>query len=187
MPKDKKIILGLVGEMACGKGFASRYLEEKYHASIYKFSSLLREMLSILDMKVSRENLAAISLILRERFGQNIIGKGIAKKAKNDNNPIIVLDGIRRMEDVKPLEKLKNFMLVKVVADPRVRYERFIKRNENVGDNKKTYEKFIYDQKSIETEIYIPEIMRKAKESLDNNDGAEKLYKQIDKLIKKYG
>ncbi len=184
--KDKKIIIGLVGKMACGKSFVSSYLDERYKASIYKFSSLLRDILNQLDMKISRRNLAAISLLLRDRFGQDIVGRGIAKKAKNDNNEIVVLDGIRRMEDIKPLEKLDNFILVKIVADPRVRYERFLKRNENVGDANKSYDKFIYDQKSIETEIYIPEIMEKAKESLNNNNGSEKLYKQIDKLIKKY-
>lgn len=183
---EKKIIIGLVGEMACGKGFASRYMEEKYHASIYKYSSLLRDILNLLDMEVSRENLSTISLVLRDRFGQDVFGRGMAKKAKNDNNEIIVLDGIRRIEDVKPLQKLENFILVEIIADPRVRYERFVKRKENVGDAKKTFEKFIFDQKSIETEIYIPGIMNKAKEKLDNNNDAEKLYKQIDNLVKKY-
>jgi dephospho-CoA kinase len=186
MEKNKKIIIGLVGEMACGKGFVSHYLEEKYHAAVFKFSSFLREILSILDMDVSRENLATISLVLRERFGEEIIGRGLAKKAKNDNNSIIVLDGIRRMEDIKPLKKLEDFILVEIVSDPMVRYKRFIERNENVGDAEKSYDKFVYDQKSIETEIYIPEIMKKAKETLTNDGNAENLYNQIDNLIKKY-
>jgi dephospho-CoA kinase len=57
-------------------------------------------------------------------------------------------------------------------------------RNENEGDNKKTFEQFLEDH-NAEADKQIPEVMKTAKYTIDNSGTLEDLYKQIDEIIKK--
>jgi len=97
---DKKIIIGFVGEIASGKDTAVMYLVKKYHASQYKFSGILRDILNRLYLELSRENLQKISQVLRENFSQDILSKVIASDVQADNNAIVIVNGIRRASDI---------------------------------------------------------------------------------------
>lgn len=180
--RNKKII-GLVGQIAAGKGTVAEYLQNNYQAKTFKFSTALRDVLERLHLDISRENMQDISTLLRQRFGEDILAKVMANDVKNDNTEIIVVDGIRRMADIKYLMELENFVLVSIEADPKIRYERLIKRNENAGDENKTYEDFLKDQNK-EADAEIPQVMKNAKAITNNDSNFEELYKQIDKIIK---
>ena len=177
-----KIIIGLVGQIACGKGAVKKYLAKKYNAKDCKYSTPLRDVINRLTISESRENLQKLSTTLRESFGQDLLAKVIASDASKLDSEIVVIDGIRRMEDMKYLKELPNFYLIQVEVDAKIRYERMIARNENVGDKDKTFEQFIADQNN-ETEKEIPKVMDFAKISIDNNGTLEELYENTDKVI----
>ncbi len=180
--KKNKIIIGLVGKIAAGKGTAAEYLQRKYDAHIYRFSTMLRDVLNRLHIPITRESMQLLSTILRKNFGEDLLAKVIASDVDNDPHKLIVVDGIRRLADIKYLTQIDGFILVKIKADPKVRYERILKRNENEDDNKKTFEEFLADEKK-EADAEIPKVMEKAKLSLDNNKDFDYLYKQIDEII----
>jgi len=179
-----KIILGLVGSLASGKETTKKYLVEKYNAKDCRFSSILRDVLERVAVPNSRENLQKISTVLRANFGENLLAKAIAMDASKLDADIVVIDGVRRFTDIEHLNELPNFILVKIDADPKIRYERMKKRNENAGDDKKTLEQFLEDH-NAEADKQIPEVMKSAKYSIDNSGSLEDLYKQIDEVIKK--
>lgn len=179
-----KIILGLCGEIASGKGTVVKYLEEKYGATSHRFSTPLRDVLKRLYLKINRKNMQDISRVLRESFGQSLLAKVITEDVKNDQNKIIIVDGVRRPADIEYLTKLPEFKLAYITANIKTRYERIIKRGENVDDLNKTFEQFIKDHQA-ETELLIPEIGKTAKIKIDNNGDYEALYKQIDEIITK--
>lgn len=179
-----KVIFGLVGPIAGGKDTVKKYLEEKYGAESCKFSTSLRDVLARISVPMSRENVQKISTVLRQSFGEDLLAKVIAKDAANFKKDIVVVDGVRRMADIKYLGELQNFALLAIDVNPKIRYERLIKRNENVGDAEKTYAEFLKDHE-YETELEIPAIMKKARYVLDNNGGFEDLYKQIDEIMTK--
>ncbi len=177
-----KIIFGLVGPIASGKDTVKKYLQQKYRAEGCRFSTILRDVATRISLPNSRENLQVLSTVLRRQFGEDILAKAIAKDASNFDRDVVVVDGVRRMADIKHLSELPNFSLLGVDADPKIRYERLVKRNENVGDDKKTYDQFLKDHE-YETELEIPAIMKKAKYSLDDNGNFDDLYRQIDKIM----
>ena len=179
-----KIILGLVGSLASGKETTKKYLAEKYNAKDCKFSSILRDVLGRVAVPNSRENLQKISTVLRANFGENLLAKAIAMDASKLEADVVVIDGVRRFTDIEHLNELPNFILVKIDADPKIRYERMKLRNENAGDDKKTLEQFLEDH-NAEADRQIPEVMKTAKYSIDNGGTLEDLYKQIDEIIKK--
>lgn len=182
---QKKIIFGFSGLLSSGKGTAAKYLEEKYRASTYRFSTMLRDILNRIYVEQTRDNLIKLSEILRSAFGEDTLAKTIAKDAENDSNPIIVVEGIRRLADISYLQKLPNFILVEIFANPQIRYERLVKRGENADDNTKTYEQFLADHQRS-TELSILDVIKEAKEKLNNNGDLESMQQQIDALIKKY-
>lgn len=179
-----KLIIGITGLIASGKGTTAKYITQQYGASSHRFSTMLRDTLDRYYLPHTRENMVIVSEIMREYFGQDILAKVLAEDAKNDRNDIIVIEGIRRMADIDHLQKLPNFILTRIIAEPEVRYARLIKRGENADDAQKTYEQFIRDHE-LPTEITVPDIMNHATEILDNNLDLKELEMQIDSLIKK--
>lgn len=180
-----KIIIGFVGLLASGKGTSATYLNSKYKAGSYRFSSILGDICSRLYLQKNRDNLIKLSEAVRSIFGDNILAETIANDAINDQNNIIVIDGIRRLGDIEKLKNLKNFILVEIFADSEKRYNRLVERKEKTDDATKTYEQFLDDHKRS-TEISINDVLPLAKEKIDNNGTFEQLYSQIDALVKKY-
>jgi len=181
----KKLILGFVGLPASGKGTSAEYCQKKYGASTYRFSTMLFDLLNRIYLETNRDNLIKMSEAIRGTFGEDTMAKVMAKDAESDTNNLIVIDGIRRMADIEYLSKLPNFILIEIFAEPRVRYERLIKRSEKPDDQTKTFEQFMEDHKRS-TEMSIPEVASHATEHIDNNGSVEELHKNLDNLVKKY-
>lgn len=184
MTSKSKIIIGLTSKIAGGKGTVTKYLQYKYDVGIYRFSNMLRDVLNRLYLEINRGNMQKLSTILRQNFSEDIMAKVMAEDVKNDNHEIIVVDGVRRLADIKYLREIVGFKLVAIEVATQKRYERLVKRNENQGDDKKTYQQFLKEEQN-ETELRIPETMAAADIIIDNNDNLEYLYRQVDDLIKK--
>ncbi|MFA6194733.1 MAG: AAA family ATPase [Patescibacteria group bacterium] len=177
-----KIILGFSGLMVSGKDTCKTYVMEKYGASGHRYSTMLRDILNRLYLPITRENMQDLSLDLRTRFGSDTLARVIAEDVKNDNNEIIIVEGIRRLPDIVSLKDLPNFYLISLNVDLPVRYQRLTNRRENADDATKTFEEFVTDN-GREAEQDIPTVMAKAKYQLNNNGTKEELYAQIDKII----
>lgn len=180
----EKMILGITGEIASGKGTTAEYLIKEHNATSHRFSTALRDVANRMHLEESRENLQKISTIFRENFDDNILSRVIYEDVKGDENKLIVIDGVRRMADIEFLKKLPGFKLIYVDAEMKNRFERITKRGENSDDNTKTFEEFQKDHER-EAELQIKDLRNKADAVLDNNGSYEDLYKQIDKIVKK--
>ena len=184
MISNKKRILGFVGDLAAGKGTACQYLKERYGINSYRFSTMLRDVLTRLHLPTSRENLQKISKLLRENFSQDLLSQVIKEDVINDHEEIVAVEGIRRPTDITYLKELNNFHLIYITADPKLRWQRLVERKENPGDDQKTYEEFLKDEQA-EADVLIKEFGRQAEHTITNNGTKEEFFKQIDILIKK--
>ena len=176
------MILGLAGEMASGKGTVAQYLMEKNHSSSHRFSTMLRDVLTRLHLEHSRENLQHLSTMVRKTYGEDTLARVMAEDVKKDNAEIIVVDGVRRMDDIVYLRELEGFKLVYIDADIRKRYERIIARNENIDDHGKTFEQFELECQD-ESEVQIAILKNHADVVIDNNGDVDALHTQIDALL----
>ena len=182
--KSNKIILGFIGYIASGKGTACAYLKDKHNAQIFRFSSILRDVLDRFYLLQSRENLQNISTALRQVFGEDLLAQTIAKDVEKSTANIVALDGVRRLADIKYLKDNPNFHLIEIVADQKIRYERLLKRSENSDDRAKTFNEFQKDELK-ETEQQIKVVAKTAEFQINNNGSFENLYQQIEKILKK--
>ncbi len=180
-----KIVIGLAGPIASGKGVACDYLKTKYHAGYHRFSTMIRDVIRRLYIEESRENMQKLSLVLRQTFGQDLFAQALNKEIIQDENEVICVDGIRREEDITYLKKLDNFVFIYIDADVKTRYERTVNRAENASDHNKTYEQFVTDH-SADTEMTIPPLKQFANELIENNGTMEELERKIDEIVEKY-
>lgn len=179
----QKIIFGLAGEAASGKGTVSKYLQEKYGARAYRFSDFLRSTLDAWHLETNRENLAKLSLIMRQGFGEDVFSKALAEDISKSVGEVFVFDGIRRISDIDYLKDMEGFKFVYVETSLEKRYERIIKRGENSDETEKTFEEFKKDHE-LETEVGIKELKNKADIVIENNGTLEDLQKKVDELVK---
>jgi dephospho-CoA kinase len=181
----KKLIFGFVGDLASGKGTVAKYINEKYNTNTYRFSTMLRDVLNRIYVENSRENLQNLSTFLRENYGQDVMSRVIAKDVLNDPNELVVVEGIRRPTDITYLKELDGFHLIYITADPKIRFERMLKRNENEGDAEKSFAEFLKDEEA-EADKMIKELGKTAEIIINNDGDFENLYNQVENIIKSY-
>jgi len=179
------IIIGLIGPMASGKSTATEYIAKTYQAATYRFSDIMRDLLQRLYLPSSRDNLIQISIVLRQEFGHDLFAKTMAEDIKHDEqHEYIVVEGIRREEDITYLKLLPNFHMIGIAGDIQTRYHRLTSRHEKSDDQQKTYDDFVADHQR-ETEKSIVPLMEKTEYLIHNNGTIEDFYTEIQNIIQK--
>ncbi len=181
---SEKIIIGVAGRLASGKGSVGKYLIEHYAAARFRSSDPLRQAVDIFGAPQSRDNLSNLSTFLRQQCGENVIAKSVERLITQSPNPICVYDGMRRVIDVTVFRALPNFTLVYMDTDVVKRYGRYIKRNENTGDAEMSYSDFLI-RDNLEPEQQLDQLRDQADIIIDNNGVMEDLDRQITDVITK--
>lgn len=177
-----KKIIGLIGQTGSGKDAFCDYLKNHYqNVFCFRFSQPLTEALGIFFNKIKKEDQQWLATVLRERFGNNILGEAIAKKIKDIKKGLIIVNGIRVWEEYNLIKKLGG-KIVYLTADPKIRWQRIQKRGEKKDDTV-SYKKFLEIEKA-KTEVLIPEIGKKADFKIENNGSKWEFYQEIKKILK---
>lgn len=178
-----KFIIGLVGQAGSGKGTVADFLREEYGAGYIRFSGILGELLASLGVKKSRDNFIAISKAVRDAFGEDVLSYAVEKKSLTSSEDIIVVDGIRRPEDIVALEPLPHFRLLSIEVPAEVRFKRMKNRGEKIGETEMTWEQFQV-QEEAETECTIPSVMGRAWKTITNEGTKEELEQAVTTIMK---
>lgn len=178
----KRTIIGIVGESGSGKSTVAKYICEKYGATSFRFSDMLRDILNRLYISETRDNLQDLSTALRQTFGEDIMSKALVQDMKKSDASLIITEGIRRPSDVANLKTLHGFTLIALKADAEKRFNLMHTRNEKTDDRTRTWEEF-KNEANHEAEQKIKEIMAEAHYTIYNTGTKEELFAQIDELI----
>lgn len=182
MNANEHMIIGIVGLPASGKGTIAAYIQTHHGAEKLRFSSTLNAILERLHVEQTRDNLIVLSEVLRERCGEDTLARAMLIGAQRSTSSIVVIDGVRREGDITVFRGMKNFHLVAVDAEPRVRYERAKLRAEKTEEATQTFDDFM-KLENRSTEVSARELMSKAEIIIDNNGSLEALYQQVDRFI----
>ncbi|MCK5416510.1 AAA family ATPase [Candidatus Parcubacteria bacterium] len=182
----KKKIIGIIGEQAGGKGAVSNIIRKRYGGTRLTTSDILRRTLDSLYIPSSRENLINLALILKKGFENKILMYAMLRDVENTNDDLIIVDGIRMPGDVEPFKEEygKDFHLIYITADAKLRYERSLKRGEKAGESDASFDDFTKNGKK-ETEKHIPKIGKTAEFIIENNDSEEELEEKVFKIMEK--
>ncbi|MBI2649882.1 AAA family ATPase, partial [Candidatus Woesearchaeota archaeon] len=127
------MIIGLTGKNAAGKGELAKHLQLKCFA-YFSLSDALREEADKRHLDHSRSTLINLGNELRKKFGNGILAKRINEKIKKAKGSMdFVIESIRNPGEIEELRKNKGFLLVGVVADQKIRFQRLLRRG-RLGD-----------------------------------------------------
>ncbi|HVM90514.1 MAG TPA: AAA family ATPase [Verrucomicrobiae bacterium] len=181
-----KLIIGLVGQAGCGKGTAADYLKEYKGAGYVRFSGILGQIIETLSIEKTRDNFIKLSEALRKTYGEDVLSYAVEKAALNAPEDIVVIDGIRRIDDIAALEPLPQFKLIAVSAPAELRFERMKKRGEKATEANMSREQFEREEQAP-TEVDIPKVMERAWRTLDNSGSKEEFEELVSQTLKDLG
>jgi len=180
------MFLGFTGPNAAGKGEAIKYLIENKKFIAYSLSDIIREEAKKRGLEPIRDNLIILGNELREKEGPGVLAKRTILKIKN--MPQAIVDSIRNPYEIEELRNsLKNFKLIGVTADVKIRFERAVKRS-RIGDGT-TLEEFIKKEEKENTSDDKSQQLDKCLElsdiKVDNSDNVDSLYIKMDQILQK--
>lgn len=132
------MIIGLTGKNGSGKGEVAEFLKRRGY-QYFSLSDEIREEMKRQKVPITRESLIPFANGLRNEHGPSYLAEQILKKMDMDKN--YVVDSIRNPFEVETLRKRKDFYLVSVMADSKVRFERLKGRGRE--NDPTDYKKFL--------------------------------------------
>lgn len=132
------MIIGLTGKNAAGKGEVATFLIDGGY-QYYSLSDILREEMQKKGIAVTREHLIKFANEMRTTNGPSILAERILAKLDPEKN--YVIDSIRNPFEVEALRRRKDFALLMVEAEPKLRFERI--RTRARESDPQTYEAFV--------------------------------------------
>lgn len=178
-----KLILGLVGRKGSGKGTIAKILAERYGAKVFRFSAVLADILRRLALEETNENLVQLSETLRKGFGEGLLQHAILNDVRQTEMNLLVLDGLRRSQDLDGWDALGTFKIISVTAPLEVRYARLHERHEKTNDATITFDEFKRLQTDAPTEITIADVEARATSHIDNRGSREELETKVRDLM----
>ncbi|MFZ1720723.1 MAG: hypothetical protein WAU28_05290 [Candidatus Moraniibacteriota bacterium] len=180
MNAKQKMVIGLVGETGSGKDTVAHYLKTRYSAHLLRFADPIKETLSLYFERFSKDDQQWLAMLLKERFGKDILGKALRPHVETAEG-IISINGLRFPEDYDFVREFSPSFILYVTAPQKLRWERARTRGEKSDDQ----EDFVYFQKLelVPTEVHIPEIGAKADFTIVNDQGLTELLAATDAVM----
>lgn len=125
------IYIGVVGQIAVGKGILVEYFTKNLGFTSFSLSSLLHEELKRQNIKnYTRKELQDLGDKWRKQFGDAVLAKKAMFQIKNLKFKIknYVIEGIRNTGEIEYLKKIPNFVLIGVKAKRELRFKRLLQR-----------------------------------------------------------
>ena len=118
-----RLVLGLTGSNAAGKGEVAEYLRELGFA-IHSLSDIVREAAAARGLAPEREHLIRIGNELRRDGGPGVLAERILARLGDRD----VVDSIRNPAEVGVLRRIPHFVLLGVRAPLELRFRRALAR-----------------------------------------------------------
>ncbi len=128
------MIIGVVGQIASGKGVLVKYLVKKFGFFSFSLSSIVHDELKKRGIKeFTRKILQDIGDELRKKEGKGVLAKKALEKIKDQglSNKNYIIEGIRNPGEVEILKKEKDFVLIGIKSKRTLRFKRLLKRGKS--------------------------------------------------------
>lgn len=176
------MIIALTGEKLAGKGTAASYLAEHHSAAVFRFSTVLNDILERLHQPITRKNLVELAQALRSIYGNDILAQILRTDIMSSASDFKIIDGMRYMAEFDLLNDLPEFTLVYITAPVELRFERTRTRTEKSDEASMSFEEFAR-RESDSTEQGIVDLATVASHTITNTGSFGELYAQLDSIV----
>jgi dephospho-CoA kinase len=184
---SNKSIIAFAGRNGCGKGTAAAHASAQLSAPTHTYSDVLYELHAVCGVpraQVGRATLQELSTVVRRWFGQDCLARVMALKCEAETTSYVVIDGVRRMDDVRLLQEAygEHFVLVWIEASADNRYERLKARKAKSGEEMMSREAFDA-QEQAESERQLDLVREACRTTIGNDGPPEALVPQVEALV----
>ena len=122
---------------------------------VINMGNAVREEASKRNLEPSRENLGKLMLELREKNGPGAVAELIKPKIESSSSNVILIDGIRSIDEIQVLRKFGTVKLLAIHASTDTRFDFLQKRGRS--DDPQTKEHFVErDSRELDVGISSP-------------------------------
>ena len=118
-----KLVLGVTGPNAAGKGEVADYFRKRGFA-VHSLSDIVREESAARGLPPEREHLIKVGTMLREQGGPGVLAERLIPRLGVKD----VVDSIRNPAEVERLRALPGFFLLGIDAPAAMRFARSVSR-----------------------------------------------------------
>ncbi|BAD85523.1 dephospho-CoA kinase [Thermococcus kodakarensis KOD1] len=175
------IVTGMPGS---GKSKIVKEFEKRGFPSV-SLGDIVREETLKRGLELTKENVAKVSIRLRQELGQNAVAKLAVEKVRAllKGSQVVVIDGVRSLDEVGTFRGAfpeENIIIVAVHTPPRQRFERLKARGRH--DDPQTWEDF-EERDWKELRFGIGGVIAMADYMLVNNGSREEYEAEVKKLV----
>lgn len=181
------MIIGITGSFGAGKGSIAHYLVRKKGFTHFSFRAFIVNEIEKRGLPVNRDSMIEVGNDLRKIGGPTYIVENLVKQAQQCGGDAVI-ESIRAVAEAKYI-KQQGGRVLGIDADPKIRYERTVKRGSETDHV--TFEKW-REQEIRESNPDDPtkqDIFGALKESdyvIENNVSLEHIFSQVDAFLTKY-
>lgn len=178
--KRQKVI-AIVGMPGAGKGLVSEPARSR-GIPVLNCGDVIREETERRGLALTPENMGSVMLAIRREEGPAVVAERLIPKIASSASSVVVIEGVRSMDEVDMLRRDHSVSVVAVHASPRTRYQRLISRGRS--DDPKTWEEFA-ERDLRELGVGIGNVIALAEEMLVNEASVDELKAASELVISK--
>ena len=184
------IYIGVVGQIAAGKGVLVENLINKFNFTSFSLSTIVHEELEKkVIKKFTRETMQVVGNGLRCEYGDDILARRAIERLNKQKMDRIVIEGIRNPGEIEFLKKNSNFILIGIKTKKELRFKRLLSRDKP-WDPKNWKQFLIVDRNDLgigqnNSGQQVGKCLELCDYSLTNNKDRQDFEKKIEKLIHK--
>lgn len=118
------MIIGITGAFGSGKSTAANFFESKGYSKITLSYFLEEEARKRAVRKITRKILQDVGNEWREKLSKEVLARKALEYLRKNKIEKAVIDGIRNLGEVEEFSKSKNFILLAIVTNRKIRFER---------------------------------------------------------------
>ncbi|MEM3132286.1 MAG: AAA family ATPase [Sulfolobales archaeon] len=134
-----RAIVCVTGMPGSGKTLVARFLSNSLGAYI-NMGDIVRSRAAELGIEPTSDNLMKLAVELRKSLGMDAVAREAVKSFPTSSD-VVVIDGVRSLDEVRFFSSIASTIVVAVHASPKTRYERLRRRSRE--DDPKEFSKFL--------------------------------------------
>nr|MDO8110350.1 AAA family ATPase [Candidatus Sigynarchaeota archaeon] len=123
-------VIGIVGMPGAGKSSCIEHLQRERGAKVVNMGDMVREQVTKAGLAINPDTLGKMAEELRKKRGLDVVAQLTAEKvsAIAGSDDLVIIDGLRSMQEVAFFRKRWRFPVLAVHSPPRVRHQRLLAR-----------------------------------------------------------
>lgn len=181
------MIVGLTGSFGAGKGWVADYLSTEKNFSHFSARTFIIAEITKRGLPIDRNTMTEVANDLRKNHGPTYIFEQLVAMA-DEHGGDCVIESIRAVAEARYLKE-EGGIVLGIDADPKLRYERIIKRGsetDNVTFEEWSQQEVRESNPDDPTKQDIFGALKESDEVIVNNGDEATLRSKVDEFILKY-